>query len=93
MALSSDSQNTRSYGQRATAMPPKSFEETFKNDHYEKESLIEIGMACRAYRRVRRLEMVQGHHLVMVVGDFAIVDACGVLGCRAYHRFRFRMDL
>lgn len=64
-----------------------------KNDHYEKGSLIEIGMACTAYRRVCRLKMVQSHHHVLVVGVFAIVDACGVLGCSAYHRFRFRMDL
>jgi hypothetical protein len=63
------------------------------NSNYEEKSLIEIDMASVALCRVRYPEMVQGHHLVLVVGVFAIVDACGLLGGRNHHRFRLWLDL
>lgn len=50
-------------------------------------------MARIADRRVCRLEMVQGHHMVVVVGAFAHLVHRGLLDVRAYHRFRFRLDL
>jgi hypothetical protein len=50
-------------------------------------------MASVALCRVRYPEMVQGHHLVLVVGVFAIVDACGLLAGRDHHRFRVWLDL
>ena len=50
-------------------------------------------MASIALCRIRRPEMVQGHHLVLVVGVFAIVDACGLLGSYNHHRLHLRMDL
>ena len=60
---------------------------------YEKKSRIEIGMARVACRRVCRPEVVQGHHVVVVVGVFAIVDACGLLDSYNHHRLRVWLDL
>lgn len=64
-----------------------------KDLKHEKKRLIEIDMASVALCRIRYPEMVQGHHLVVVVGVVARLDHRGLLDACACHRFHFRIYL